>query len=143
MEQRLSTRVATAARAAAVAQALLFEASEVSDTDTVFDRYIESARMYWSVTGIKPVPEDVLALLPQNDLVILFDVPPSVAMRRRDGTAFTSAGDELAYLTKCASYLKQTAESNDWEVVRTDRPLDRTINLLSVLLGELGLRPRR
>jgi thymidylate kinase len=114
-------------RGNALAMALLDEAAAMS-THTVFDRYVESARMWWSVKQVPPLDESVLSRLPQPLLVIFLDVPIEVGLSRRRGTSEYNSAEERWFLEQCSSYLRRRAAGNDLWVV-----IDSTQDLPTVL----------
>ncbi|HZB32342.1 MAG TPA: hypothetical protein VE465_19440 [Streptosporangiaceae bacterium] len=119
-------------RGSALAMALLHEAAAMS-THTVFDRYVESARMWWSVKQVPPLNESVLSALPQPLLVVFLDVPIEVGLARRRGTSEYSSAEERWFLEQCSSYLRRrAADEKTWVVI------DATRDLPAVLKQALG-----
>ena len=113
---RFGDAASDAFRGVLLARAVLADAAEVSEP-AVFDRYVESALMWWSVKGTRPLPGSVLDALPRPAVVVLLDVPVEVGLRRRLGTSERSAADEVRFLTACADYLRGAASPPRWVTV--------------------------
>lgn len=125
----LGRDAAEAYRSAALGAALLEEASSIPDY-AVFDRYIESARMWWIVRGQVGPPDRVLETLPQPDLILFLSVPTEVGLSRRLSTSEHSGKEEKQFLKGAAEYLEQRSttsakwiridgEASESEVFRT------------------------
>lgn len=129
-------------RGCCLSKALLEAASSIT-TDTVFDRYIESARMWWQVKDVPPVDDDVLLRLPQPLLVIHLEIPVDVGLARRKGTSEHSSTEEISFLKRCSAYLNHCARREEsWVVVDGTRPLaDVVAQALRHVRGSLGQRP--
>jgi dTMP kinase len=124
VRSRLGYQAEWALRGCAVASALLREAAHAGDGLDIFDRYVEAARMFFSVQEVHPVADSVLTDLPQPDLVVLLDVDVSTAMARRKQSTFGENAEEAAYLRKCASYLRSAAAARGWQVIDASEGLD-------------------
>ncbi|HEX2051663.1 MAG TPA: hypothetical protein VHJ34_13680 [Actinomycetota bacterium] len=124
LRRALGERGVEAARAIAIGRALLETAAAPMGPNVVFDRYVESARMYWTVQSIAPLPNDVLRLLPANDAVVLLDVDVATGLARRRGTSFDDVDAESAYLDRCVTYLRGAARRNGWIVIDARAPLE-------------------
>ena len=135
IESRLGPSAVLAARAAAITIALLEEGTRRKGINLISDRYIESARMFWHVAGSGSPPTDVLGSLPQNDAVVLLDIPVDLAIQRAKASRFTDRTIERIYLDECADYLRTQAVSNGWIVVDARLPLEATTTEVARLLG--------
>jgi thymidylate kinase len=113
----LGTRAADAFRGCLLAGALLHEAARL-DRPVVFDRYVESARMWWAVKHVEPLPAAVVDALPPPALVLYVDVPVEVGLARRLDSTERDAAAEREFLTACRSYLRdRAAVAPGWVVV--------------------------
>ena len=114
-------------RGCLLATALLEESAQLGEP-AVFDRYVESARMWWTVKGIHPLPPSALACLPEPDLVIFLDVPVEVGLERRLGTTERDEASERAFLTDCRSYLRNRATGrSNWRTLPATDPLPQVL----------------
>lgn len=124
-------------RSCAIAGALLWEASQLTEP-TVFDRYIESARMWWHVNGTSPLAPSVLAALPAPDLVIFLDIPVDVGLSRRLATTAHTREQELRFMKACAAYLSErAARSFGWARVDATRPLPEVLETCAALARDV------
>lgn len=125
-DRRVSGRFGTATgdsfRGCLLAAALLSEAADLT-APTVFDRYLESARMWWAVKGVWPLSESVLQSLPAPTAVLLVDVPVSVGLDRRLLTTERSSMAETRFLEACQDHLRDRARSPGWTTVDAVAPL--------------------
>jgi thymidylate kinase len=108
LRRAFGREVSDSYRGSALAVALLAEAVAL-DRPTVFDRYVESARMWWSVKNVPGLRESALSALPQPELVVHLDVPVDVGLARRLGTSEYGNAEERRFLEGCATYLRQRA----------------------------------
>lgn len=122
----LGERGADVARSLALSGALLRHA-ELPHVPTVYDRYIESARMWWAVKSQPPIPQDVIAQMRAPTLVILLEVDPAVGMARRLGSTEVSRESECHFINACSAYLRQEADANGWVVLDAAKALDVVI----------------
>lgn len=116
VSRRFGAATADSFRACLLAAALLGEAAELS-APTVFDRYVVSARMWWSVKGVWPLPEPVLLGLPAPTAVLFLDVSVPVALSRRLGTTERSSAEETRFLHACREHLRDQNGSPGWTSV--------------------------
>jgi thymidylate kinase len=127
VERTLGATEATALRGCAVACALIHEAAEPRQGLQIFDRYVEAARMFFGVQGIRPVPDALLDRLPKPGLVILLDLDVELAMTRRLRPSHPDLSAERSYLRACTEYLRQAAASRQWLIIDASQPLDRVL----------------
>jgi thymidylate kinase len=135
----LGLPASTAFRATKISAALLVNASRIT-RPIVFDRYVESARMWWTVKGATPLAEEVLDALPAPSLVIYLDVPVDLGIARRQGTTEHSATEERRFIEDCWAYLRDRASTCEhWTAIDASRPLDVVVDqareLVRVRLG--------
>lgn len=110
-------------RSCALGAALLREASDLTEP-AVFDRYKESALMWWHVNATRPLGEGVLASLPPPCLVIYLETPVEVGLERRLTTTEHTDDHEQKFMLACAEYLSQRARVGaNWVSVDATRPL--------------------
>lgn len=122
--EALGAHAKDAIRGWALASALVIEASRPRDGLAVFDRYVESARMFLAVHDLPSLPDSVLALIPEPDLVVLLDIDIEFAMTRRTPPAAGTRSDaEFPYLRRCLDYLRGTAATSDWLVLDARLPV--------------------
>lgn len=120
---QLGQRAAESFRACLLAAELLRTAATL-DEPTVFDRYVESARMWWTVKHVQPLPEQVLRVIPPPDLVVFVEVPVEIGIARRVGTSERSLEAEREFLTQCRDYLRErAARSASWITIDGTAPL--------------------
>lgn len=119
---RLGTQAEAAFRGLAIARALLTEATSITTDRAVYDRFVEGARMYFAVKRVQPLDEDLLAALPQPEVVLLIDVPISLGLARRARPAERGAAAERTYLQACGEYLRGRAARQGWVVIDGARP---------------------
>lgn len=124
---RFGIRAERALRGCAVASALIRESALANDGVDVFDRYVEAARMYFSVQEVQPLTESILESLPQPDLVLLLDVDVQTAMARQVGSTFADREEEIVYLNACASYLQSASVIRGWVVVDAREDIEKVI----------------
>ncbi|HKV02480.1 MAG TPA: hypothetical protein VJQ26_10170, partial [Ktedonobacteraceae bacterium] len=124
-------------KAGAIARALLVEMSRLDKGRIVFDRFLEGARMYWAVKDLQPIPEIVLSELRGPDHVILLDIDPKIAIVRRNHPSERTRDEELTYLQKCATYLRNKAVEDQWKVVDASLPLEIVESEINQLLTQL------
>lgn len=123
----LGPETASAYRGALLATALLNELSDCAEP-AIFDRYVESARMWWSVKKLQPLPASVLAGLPEPDLVILLDIPVEVGLSRRSSTTEPNIQSERDFMVACRDYLQNRASSQpNWITVTATNPLEQVL----------------
>ncbi len=130
-------------RGAAVASALLLEAADVArrpGEHFVYDRWIEAAKMFWSVKGLPPLPAAVVESLPKAALTILLDVDVETAIGRRLRPSDPDPDVERRYLESCDRYLKAAARAGGWTVIDATEDLEHVIEALrsAVLAKELA-----
>jgi thymidylate kinase len=125
-DRRVSGRFGTATgdsfRGCLLAAALLSEAADLT-APTVFDRYLESAWMWWTVKGVWPLSEPVLRTLPAPTAVLLLDAPVGVGLSRRVQTTERSPAAETRFLDACRDHLRDRAASSGWTTVDAAAPL--------------------
>jgi thymidylate kinase len=114
-------------KAISIGHALLREASSDLPDRVIFDRYIESARMYWNVKDLYPVPDEVLCQLPPPTAVVFLDLDPRLALKRRLRPSEATLEEERIYMDSCAAYLRGQAESCGWVRVDTAQPLEKSL----------------
>lgn len=119
---RFGTSTGDSFRGCLLAAALLREAADLT-APTVYDRYLESARMWWAVKGVRPLSEPVLRSLPAPTAVLLVDVPISVGLSRRSQTTERSSTAEMQFLEACQGHLRDRAGSSGWTTVDAVAPL--------------------
>lgn len=112
-----------AARAMALSLYLLHEISE-QDVPRVYDRHLQSARMWWYAMELNPLPEPVLSALPEPEVVVFLDVDEDVAARRMLRSRMESDAARKRFGERCVAYLRGAAEGSDWVVVDATQPLD-------------------
>jgi thymidylate kinase len=122
LRENLGQRSVDAARSMALGQCLLREIAE-QDGPRVYDRHLESARMWWSVMGLSPLPEEVLAVLPEPDLVLFLDIDPEVAAQRMLRSRMESDAVRQQFGARCIEYLRAAAVRRDWIVIDAAAPL--------------------
>jgi thymidylate kinase len=135
----LGVPASTAFRATKISAALLVNASRIA-RPIVFDRYVESARMWWTVKGVAPLAEEVMDVLPVPSLVVYLDIPVDLGIARRQGTTEHSAAEERRFIEDCWGYLRDRASTcENWTVIDATQPLDvvadRARELVKVRLG--------
>ena len=110
-------------RACRLAAALLEDVATLAEP-SVFDRYVESALMWWTVRGASPLPRPLVEALPRPALVVHLDVPVDVGLARRATTSeHTDAGERL-FLERCAAYLRARAEQRPgWVTIDATLPV--------------------
>jgi thymidylate kinase len=124
-------------RSCALAAALLWEASQLTEP-AVFDRYIESARMWWHVNDTSPLAPSVLAALPAPALVIFLDIPVDVGLSRRLATTAHTSEQEERFMKACAAYLcERAAGGSGWARVDATRPLPEVLETCAALARDV------
>ncbi|MEV5533682.1 AAA family ATPase [Streptomyces prunicolor] len=123
LRDNLGQRSVDAARSMALGLCILREIAE-QDGPRVYDRHLESARMWWSVMGISPLPEEVLETIPEPDLVVFLDIDPEVAAQRMLRSRMESDVIRQQFGARCIEYLRSMALRRDWIVVDATAPLD-------------------
>lgn len=146
MARVAEARAAFGERGADVVRSLALGGELLRHTDgamapAVYDRYVESARMWWHVKALQAVPEDVLAMLPAPSLVIFLDVDPGIALARRLGTTEVTRAAEVAFVEGCARYLRGAADRNGWVVLDASRPLTEVVAAALESTAPLGPLP--
>jgi thymidylate kinase len=136
---RLGTAAADSYRACLLASALLAEAADLSEP-TVYDRYVESARMWWAVKNVRPLPEPVLARLPGPTAVLFLDVPVDVGQSRRLSTTERSPAEETRFLDACRAYLRGRARSAGWMTIDATAPLPDVLTQVADWVPTIGPR---
>jgi dTMP kinase len=129
IESSIGEEPALAFRACAIAEALIGEAADAKQGPQIFDRYIEAAKMFFSVQGTRPLSDSVLDALPQPDLVVLLEIDVELAMTRRLRPSHASPSAEQSYLRSCADYFRRKAQSSPWSVVDASQSLDVVVGL--------------
>lgn len=141
VRSHLGYRAELALRGCVVASALIRESANPPSALDIFDRYIEAARMFFSVMGLKPIAESVLTGLPQPDLVILLDVDVATGMARRHQSTFSERSEEISYMQKCASYLRSAATVKGWVIIDASADLETVVTRArTAVLEALGAR---
>src|ERR1700730_15265645 len=107
IERALGVRSVEVLKSSAIVRALFREASATSTGHRVFDRYLESALMYWAVKGLQPVPAETLNAIPAPDHVVLLDVPVELALERRARPSEADIDLERRYLESCRCHLHE------------------------------------
>jgi dTMP kinase len=136
--ERFGPRAEAGVRGCAVATALVAEAGRPRSGIDVFDRYLAGARMFFAVHALTPLPEEVLAAVPQPDLVVLLDVPVEVGLARRVRPSAPDLDHERDYLRACAEYLRATAARDGWLVVDARAGLDDVITETAAAIRALA-----
>lgn len=123
----LGPETASAYRGTLLATSLLNELSDCAEP-AIFDRYVESARMWWTVKKLQPLPVSVLAGLPEPDLVILLDIPVEVGLSRRLSTTEPDIQSERDFMAACRDYLRNRASNRpNWVTVTGTHPLEQVL----------------
>ncbi|HWL37528.1 MAG TPA: hypothetical protein VNQ77_15190 [Frankiaceae bacterium] len=144
-----AARTAFGERGADVARSLALGSELLRHADAgvppaVYDRYVESAKMWWHVKDLYPLPDDVVARLPAPSLVLLLDVDPETALARRLTTTEVSSEAETTFIEACTRYLRAAAVAHDWVVVDAARPLDEVVTVATAAVrAHLGSRSPR
>jgi thymidylate kinase len=138
----LGSHIKDAMRGWALASALVVEASRPTPGLSIFDRYIESAKMFLAVHDLPELPTKVLGSLPPPDLVVLLDLDLSIALSRRAPPAAGSRSDaELPFLHACQRYLRSTAKTSGWLTLDAQCPVRELLAMLDEPVAELVNRP--
>lgn len=137
VRDRLGQPAVDAARSMALALCVLREISE-QDGPRVYDRHLESARMWWSVMGLSPLPAPVLDGLPTPDLVIYLDIDADTAARRMLRSRMESDAVQRAFGDGCVRYLRAAAREKKWVVVDATAPLEE---VWEQVLAAVAARP--
>lgn len=113
----LGEAAADAFRGCLLAGALLHEAARL-DGPAVFDRYLESARMWWAVKEVAPLAAAVVDALPAPSAVLFIDVPVEVGLSRRLDSTERDACSEWEFLAGCRAYLRRRAATSPrWAIL--------------------------
>lgn len=132
----LGERTVEHLKALAICRALLLEAAHPVRRLTVYDRYVEAARMYSAVKGLPFQIEELVPHLPQADFVVFLDIDPELSLRRRLRPAEETVELELAFEQACAHYFRTHLQEN-W--IRIDA--SRSFNaVLASAVQEMDIR---